>query len=176
MNEFTKAIVLIIVLAIPVTTVGMVVIGGGDGTWTHERLVKINAPNADVFEALVAKRQNWKQLQSSRATGAGGPRVGTKILEVAMVDGKEHMSTANITEFRLDELLVLRIEAEEMDMTVRYELSLGGSMHKTHLRVVAEGQFHHWASKVYEPVSAYWARSRIDEELDALKVYAETRR
>jgi len=166
--------VLILMLAVPITTVGMVVIGGGDGTWRHERLVKINAPNAVVFEALTAKRQNWKQVQSSRATGSGGPRVGTKILEVSVVGGKEQMSTADITEFKLDELLALRIEAEDMDMNVRYELSLGGSMHKTHLRFVAEGQFHHWASKIYEPVSAYWARSRMDDELDALKVYAET--
>lgn len=176
MNEFTKAIVLILVLAVPISTLGMVVIGGGDGTWTHERLVKINAPPADVFEALTAKRQHWKQLQSSRMTGPGGPRVGSKILEVAVIDGKEHMSTANITDFKLDEVLALRIEGEPVDLSVRYELTLGGSMHRTRLRMRADGQFHHWAAKLYEPVSAYWARERMDEELDALKEYAETHR
>lgn len=176
MNEFTKAIVLLLVLSVPLTTVGMVLIGGGDGSWKHERLVKINAPTSVVFEALTAKRQHWKQLKSSRMTGPGGPRVGSKILEVAMIDGAEHMSTASITDFKLDEVLALRIEGEPVDLTERYELTLGGSIHRTRLRMTASGQFHHWASKIYEPVSAYWARKRMDEELDRLKEYAETRR
>ena len=131
MKETIKAILFLIVLAIPATVGGMVVIGGGDGTWQHERNVLINGLTIDVEKSLThtTERMKWvPDLESSRATKPGDPRKGTVIKEVRVIAGVRHEYTLEITELEPDKLVVLHLRGTEDEVTLRYDINTGGSV------------------------------------------------
>ena len=174
MRELIKAIMLLAVLGLPVCVGGMVLIGGGDGSWQHERVLVIKSPQSDVFEALTnaGLRRQWV-AEESRKIQPGDARMGHTYQEVVLVDGKRRAYTAAVSEFENKQRLAIQIQDKDLDVTLRYQLSTGGSIHRTRLKFTCEGQFHHWLKKVFEPVAASSVRSRIDEDLAALKEFAE---
>ncbi len=174
MRELIKAIVLLAVLAVPLAVGGMVVIGGGDGSWQHERVIILRGPKVDVFDALTKaeKRREWI-AEESRKIQPGDARMGHTYHEVELVDGKRRDYTASINEFEHETRLAFQIQTDDLDLTLRYQLGTGGSIHRTRLRLTCEGQFHHWLKKVCEPMAASSVKARIDEDLVALQEFIE---
>ncbi len=174
MGELIKAILLLAALALPVCVGGMVMIGGGDGSWQHERVIVIKSPQSDVFDALTkaGKRRQWF-AEESRKIQPGEARMAHTYLEVVLVDGKRRSYTAAVSEFEHDTRFAIEIQDEDLDAILRYQISTGGSIHRTRLKFTCEAQFHHWVKKVFEPMAASSIRARMDEDLEALKEFVE---
>ncbi|MCZ6596792.1 MAG: hypothetical protein O7B99_04065 [Planctomycetota bacterium] len=169
--EVLKALLWFVAILVPVSLVGILIVGGGDGHWEDSGLVRIHRPENVVYEWLITpeKRCEWVEgLVECRAPGIRRLVKGTELREVFQVDGKRTERTLVIVELEHGKLVVLKSSNDYEDLEVRYEFEFSGSRNQTLVRVSCEGQYHGLPSKVIEPLLGLRTFHRIENDLERL--------
>ena len=175
--ETIKTVLFLLVAAALAGAGMLVVIGGADGEFTHEGIVRITHPYPSTFEVMSdpKKRMYWVPgITASTKLGAGELDVGSSIREVVSVEGVRTERVYEIKAYTQSRKLSLATSDEFCDYEVTYNFSSHQTGRKTLLKYTIRAQFHHWFDKLIEPVRSSKLKERVRVDVEALKTVLET--
>ena len=174
--EVLKALLWFVLILIPLTLAGVLVMGGGDGHWEESGLVRINRPKDVVYEWLITpnKRTEWVEgLVECRASDLIRLKEGTELREIFQDGAKRIERTIVLAELETDKLVVMRTSTATEDLEIRYQFEFSGKKNQTLIRVTCVGQFHDWTAKVLEPIFSWSTFAGVEGDVERLKEAVE---
>lgn len=177
--EAVKTVLFLIVAACLAASGLLVVVGGADGHYKSDGLMRINHPPPSTWEWLTTseKRKQWEH--GVVASTEVGPRlldVGSRIREMVEVDGVTKERLWEVTAYTHGKLITMRTSDDKYDMELTFKVGALHTGRKTRLDYMIDAQYHETFDKLIEPILGAQLRRRVRDDLEALKHLLETTR
>jgi len=170
--EAIRSLLLTVTVLVFLALGGLVVVGGADGLYEGERLIRIERRRHDVFTWIVEpeRRKQWVSgLVQSSQRSPSDLKVGSRFTEVVRFEGQEEEREVEVTVFEEGARFGYRTTLQGAAFEIVYEVGShytgSGSLLKVGYKIMWEGT---WENLI-EPVLSTRLRSRIEDELARLK-------
>lgn len=163
--------ILLMLTIVLVATVGVLLVaGGGDGTFEHKGLARVEHPKEEVFEWLLDPTLRVQYLKGLSSSKADMHRVekGAHLLEVVGKGSSTFERRIEVLEAEAGEVVALRITEPGRTIEVHYKLSPNQSGKRTRVDYVLSGHFDAWWARVLEPFLTSRAIDEVEADLHSL--------
>ena len=179
MLETIKTLLALALVAALLGCGGLWVVGGGDAYFEHEGIHRIAKPADEVFKWMTKPdlRRQWvSDLVGTKKNTPGGLDTGTKFTEEFDFGDGRTSQRVQVTGFEPDSLYAVKTTTEDYVLEVTYKFGALHTGKKTRVDFRIEVQFEGGWSKLFEPILAHRLRSRIEDDLEALREVVELQR
>jgi hypothetical protein len=173
--EAIRSILLVLTILGALAVAGLVIVGGYDGRYEGDRMIKINRRGSEVFEWLLVadKREQWVAGLSHSDAPVSAPNPGVKWSEVYAVDGLDVERTIEVTQYVEDKRIGYKTSLEGVAFEIVYELGAHTTGRKTLITATYHVEWEGSWNKLVEPVLSSRVLSRIEGELARMKKVIE---
>lgn len=173
--DLLKPLALIVSTLLVLATALLTVIGGADGRWEHEGLVKVQAPPDRVFEYLTdpEMRMRWVGgLVDSEADPVGRVDEDSCLRETIEVDGQRGNRVLEVTDFQAGSVFAYRTSEGGVDIEMRFTIGAHLSGKRSRIDYHCTAQYPGWKAKVIEPILGHARLSEIEADFERLAAAA----
>jgi uncharacterized protein YndB with AHSA1/START domain len=158
--------ILLVLTVVALATVGVLLLAsGGDGTFEHKGLARVEHSQEDVFEWLLDPTLRVQYVAGLSSSKADMHRVekGAHLVEIVGEGQDQHERRIEVLEAVAGSTVAMRITEPGRTLEVHYRLSPNQSNKRTRVEYVLSGHFDAWWARVLEP----FLSSRAIDELEA---------
>lgn len=172
--EILKTLGLLLVLGAVGSGVVLFLVGGGDGRWEAERMLKLGASPDRVFELLTEPSERERWVVGLRRSTCESTRVaeGSVLKETRLVDGREIEVVLEVTSYVPGQHFAYRAEIDGVPIEMSYRLAAHLSGQRCRVDYACSAQFSGTWAKLIEPLLGASLLSRIEDDHEHLQVVA----
>jgi len=174
--ETIKTVLFLLVAGLLAGAGILVVIGGGDGDFTREGILRINHPYISSFDVLTKPKNRllWVPGITASVASPGQMDVGSHLREVVTIDGVPTERVFEVKAYTPGKRFSVATSDERCDYEITYDIGAHQTGRKTRLDFKIHAQFREWPDKLMEPIRGANLESRVRAELEAMKSILET--
>lgn len=174
--ETIKTVLFLLVAGLLAGAGILVVVGGGDGEFRREGIVRISHPYNSTFEVFTKPKNRllWVPGITTCVASAGQLDVGSRLREVVTIDGVKTERIYEVKAYTPGKKFSVAASDELCDYDVTYTFGAHQTGRKTRLDYAIHAQYREWSDKLLEPIRGADLESRVRAELEALKAILET--
>jgi uncharacterized protein YndB with AHSA1/START domain len=163
--------ILLVLTVVARATVGVLLLAsGGDGTFEHKGLARVEHSQEDVFEWLLDPALRVQYVAGVSSSKADMHRVekGAHLVEIVGEGQDRHERRIEVLEAEAGSTVAMRITEPGRTLEVHYRLMPNQSNKRTRVEYVLSGHFDAWWARVLEPFLS--SRAIDDLESDLLRL------
>ncbi len=174
--QVLKTVIWIVVILLPLTVGGMVLVGGGDGICEGDASIQVRrrVPHVFTWCAEPDRRMQWIDgLVKSSHRSVFGMEAGESFTETHRTETGQEQRRVEVTELVDGQRFAYRTTIEGRPYEVTIEVDAPYQADRTVVFIHYRTEFEGTLAKLAEPVFAAQLHGRVIEDLERLKERAE---